>query len=116
MYSASSRPYVVFAAEHNLHLHGMFPATVVGIDGKPVNAGATPPVAPGMHAIEVEMRLQHDAGQAIRKTLEVNAEPCMRYYIASREVGQGRFEPVVATTEPIKECQKLPQAKASGGM
>jgi hypothetical protein len=115
MHSAYSQPYAQFEAEHNLQLNGLFPATVVGIDGNRINAGQTPPVRPGAHTIQVEMRLQHDAYNPEQRSLSIDAKPCTRYYIASRNAGDGRFEAVVSTTEPIKECQKL-MAKADGGM
>lgn len=100
-----SRPYAQFEAEHNLELHGLFPATVTGIDGRAIQPGSTPPVEPGVRTLLVEMRLQHDAARPIPHTLQIDAQPCTRYYIATRHVGDGRFEPVVATTEPILECR-----------
>ena len=105
MYSSYSQPYVKFEAEHNLQLSGLFPATVVAVDGKRINAGDTPPFPPGAHAVEVEMRLQHDAFSPDRKTVQVDAKPCTRYYLAARRVADSTFEALVSTTEPIKECR-----------
>ena len=107
MYSAYSKPYVKFEAEHNLALKGLFPATVLAVDGQRINAGDTPPFPPGAHAVEVEMRLQHDASSPARKTVQVDAKPCTRYYLATRRVTDNTFEAVVSTTEPIKECSHL---------
>lgn len=105
MYSSYSRPYVKFEAEHNLQLSGLFPATVLAVDGQRINAGDTPPFTPGPHAVEVEMRLQHDAYSPDRKVVQVDAKPCTRYYIATRRASDGTFEAVVSTEEPIKECR-----------
>lgn len=105
MYSAYSKPYVKFEAEHNLKLQGLFPATVVAVDGQRINAGDTPPFPPGPHAVEVEMRLQHDAFSPDRKTVQVDSKPCTRYYFATRRVTDSTFEALVSTTEPIKECR-----------
>jgi hypothetical protein len=100
-----SSPYVKFEAEHNQGLKGLFPATVLAIDGRRINAGDTPPVPPGVHTIEVEMRLQHDAYTPERKSLRVDARPCTRYYIASRKTEGGPFVAVVSHEEPIGECR-----------
>ncbi len=116
MHSSYSQPYVKFEAEHNLGLQGLFPATVVAVDGQRINAGETPPFPPGAHAVEVEMRLQHDAFNADRKTVQVDAKPCTRYYFATRRVTDSTFEALVSTTEPIKECEKVLAARQSGGM
>lgn len=105
MHARYSQPYVKFEAEHNLALKGLFPATVVAVDGQRINAGETPPFPPGHHAVEVEMRLQHDAFSPDRKTVQVDAKPCTRYYLAARRVADSTFEALVSTTEPIKECR-----------
>ena len=110
MHSTYSKPYVQFEAEHNQNLKGLFAATVTGVDGQHVNAGSTPPYPPGKRTLQVEMRAgQSDGYRAAPKTLEVEAKPCTRYYIASKRSGD-TFEPVVSHEEPIKEC------KAGGAM
>jgi hypothetical protein len=105
MYTAYSQPYVKFEAEHSQNLKGLFAATVVAVDGQRINAGDTPPFPPGMRTVDVEMRLQHDAYSPERKSIRVDAKPCMRYYLASRKTPEGPFVPVVSHEEPIKECQ-----------
>jgi hypothetical protein len=115
MHAVYSQPYVKFEAEHNQNLKGLFAATVTAVDGQHVNAGSTPPFPPGVHTLQVEMRAgQSDGYRAAPKTIEIDAKPCMRYYIASKRSGD-TFEPVVSTTEPIKECESLKAGK-SGGM
>ena len=70
-----------------------------------VNAGSTPPFPPGMRTVQVEMRAGQSPGYtAAPKTLDIDARPCTRYYIASKRAG-GTFEPVVSHEEPIKECR-----------
>ena len=103
MHSRYSQAYVKFEAENNQKLAGLFPATVLAVDGKRINAGETPPFPPGRHTVDVEMRLQHDAYSPERKSIEVEAKACTRYYIATKQDG-GRFFPVASHDEPIKEC------------
>lgn len=113
MHAQYSRPYVKFEADHNQNLKGLFAATVVGVDGKPISAGDTPPFPPGAHAVQVEWRLNQERAAAPAKTLQIDAKPCTRYYIAGKRAGDG-YEPVVSATEPIKECESL--GAKSGGM
>jgi hypothetical protein len=108
LHSSYSKPYVKFEAEHNQDLKGLFPATVVAVDGQRINAGDTPPFPPGMRTVDVEMRLQHDAYSPQRKSIQVDAKPCTRYYLASRKTPEGPFVPVVSHEEPIKECRAGP--------
>lgn len=105
MNTAYSQPYVKFEAEHNQALKGLFPATVLAVDGQRINAGDTPPFAPGTRTVEVEMRLQHDTYSPERKSIRIDAKPCTRYYLASRKTTEGPFTAVVAHEEPIRECK-----------
>jgi hypothetical protein len=100
-----SKPYVLFAGEHNQRLQGVVAANVVSIDGERIPGGAQPPFPPGTHTVEVS--LPQTAGQTapLVATITVDAKPCMRYYIGGRNLTATSFEPVIGTTEPIKECR-----------
>jgi hypothetical protein len=101
-----SRPYVLFAGEHNLRLQGIVATDIVSIDGERIPGGAQPPFPPGKRTVEVSV--PQTAGQTapIMNTITVDAQPCMRYYIGARNATATSFEAVVTTTEPIKECQR----------
>jgi len=99
-----SKPYVLFAGEHNQRLQGVVAANIVSIDGERIPGGAQPPFPHGKRTVEVA--LPQTAGQSapIMRTITIDAQPCTRYYIGARNATATEFEPVVATTEPIKEC------------
>jgi hypothetical protein len=97
--SQYSEPYAVFEAEHRKELQGVIPATVMRIDGREV-AGRKDPVKPGPHTLELAI-----AGLAERKTLSVDAQACMRYYVGARRSGAD-ITPFVSATETIGECRK----------
>lgn len=105
MYTTYSQPYVKFEAENSQKLAGLFPATVLAVDGQRINAGDTPPFPPGVHTVDVEMRLQHDTYSPERKSIRIDAKPCTRYYLASRKTPEGPFVAVVSHEEPIRECK-----------
>ena len=99
MSSVYSEPYVIFVAEHRKQLAGVIPAVIMKIDGMEA-AGRKDPVKPGSHTLELAV-----TGVADRKTLTVDAKPCMRYYVGARRTG-AEISAFVSEVEPIKECRK----------
>ena len=99
MHSVYSEPYVIFVAEHRKQLQNVIPAVIMKIDGKEA-AGAKDPVKPGRHTLELAV-----TGVADRKTLSVDARPCMRYYIGARRSG-AEISPFVSEEERILECKQ----------
>ena len=101
MGSVYSEPYVLFVAEHRKQLQNVIPAVIMKIDGQEA-AGRKDPVKPGMHTLELAV-----TGVADRKTLRVDAKPCMRYYIGARRPAPGAAEivPFVSEEERIGECK-----------
>ena len=97
-----SRPYAIFEAEHRLGTQGIVPAIPWQIDGREV-AGRKDPVPPGRHEVMVNIS---GTGEAGRKTMTIDAQPCTRYYLgAKNEPGKG-LVPMVVSSENIGECNK----------
>jgi len=99
-----SKPYVLFAGEHNQRLQGVVAANIVSIDGERIPGGAQPPFPPGKRTVEVALPQTATGSAPIMRTITIDAQPCTRYYIGARNPTATEFEPVVGTTEPIKEC------------
>ena len=99
-----SKPYVLFAGEHNQRLQGVVAANIVSIDGERIPGGAQPPFPPGMRTVEVALPQTPGQTAPISRTITIDAQPCMRYYIGARNATETSFEAAVTTTEPIKEC------------
>ena len=99
-----SKPYVLFAGEHNQRLQGIVATNVVSIDGERIPGGAQPPFPPGKRVVEVALPQTAGGSAPIVRTITIDAQPCTRYYIGARNATATEFEPVVGTTEPIKEC------------
>ena len=100
-----SKPYVIFAAEHNQSLHDVLPASIVSVDGQRIPGGSNPPFPPGTRTVEVSVPQTPGQTAPIVRTITVDAQPCMRYYIGARRATPTTYEAFVATTEPIKECK-----------
>ena len=101
MASVYSEPYVIFVAEHRKQMQNVIPAVIMKIDGMEA-AGRKEPVKPGRHTLELAV-----TGVSDRKTLEVDAKACTRYYIGARRPSPNAAEIVafVSEAEPIKECK-----------
>ena len=100
--SQYSQPYAIFEAEHRLGVQGVIPAIPWKIDGREV-AGRKDPVAPGRRAVEVNIQ---GLGEAGRKTLTIDAQPCTRYYLGAKPAAGGQIAPYVVSSETIGECRK----------
>src|SRR5690349_12009606 len=98
-------PYSLFQAARRQPAHGIEPATIMRIDEERVRPHRSPPVAPGMH--EVEVSVPAGAGRTVRLTLAVDAQPCTRYFFGARRVnGSHReWEAFVESFEAIGECR-----------
>ena len=63
-------------------------------------------VPPGRHKATLDLPPRKGFKVATQAELEIDAKPCMRYYVAARlrtQTGQG-WEPVIRHAEPIGEC------------
>lgn len=64
-------------------------------------------VAPGKHAVTVDLPPRKGFRQATQVTFDLETEACMRYYVAAKldtTVTQ-QWTPVLRSSEPIGECR-----------
>ena len=103
-----SQPYALFQAEPRLTQPGYVPAYALTIDGKPVRAGQTDPVDPGVR--EVEFSVSGPVGNNSKggTFLKVDAKPCTRYFFSAKRDSPTatQWQAFVSNTEPIGECAK----------
>ncbi len=79
-------------------------AVVSRIDGEPVAKGRAV-VAPGTRVLTVALPPRKGASVGTQESLEVQANPCMRYVVAARlDAPSGQWKPVVRQAESIGEC------------
>lgn len=111
------QPYAILETGKKSETRKEAPASISRIDGKSVrNPRKSDPLAPGKHTIDVSFSSARGLTADNIKTLEVDAKPCMRYFINARyESPTGpKWEPVVSAGQPIGECRskfKLDPAK-----
>jgi hypothetical protein len=105
-YSSYSRPYVIFEAESRQQARGVMPATLERVDGESV-LGLTHVVTPGPHTVQLIVAGSPGQAAQIRKSIEVQAEPCMRYYVGARRSSSSpEWEAFISESAPIKECTR----------
>ena len=78
------------------------------IDGKNTRTGRADPVPPGRHAIEVSVPGNRGMSNPERQTVEVDAQPCTRYYFAAKRSSptDNDWKAYVDREESIGECKK----------
>jgi hypothetical protein len=110
------QPYALFETGAKSATRKEATVGISRIDGKnPRNPRKSDPVAPGKHVLDVSFSSARGLTTDNIKKLEVDAKPCMRYFINARyESPTGPdWEPIVSHSEPIGECRnkfKLPPA------
>lgn len=111
MYSA---PYALFEPLQRMAVADTRPAFVMKIDGSNVDLGRADPVPPGKHSVEVSIPGPPGMSDPDRDTLEIDAKPCTRYYLAARRSSPTArdWKAFVAESGPIGECvRKFEAAK-----
>ena len=103
MASQYSEPYAVLDAEHRMTMKGVQPALVVSVDGKSVAGQRKHSIKPGTHQVEVSIS-GLSAGN--NKTITLDAEPCIHYFLGGKLAANGEWTASVVTTETIGECRK----------
>lgn len=85
------------------------PVIVNRVDGETVMSRPNQAVvAPGKHQVTVDLPPRKGFKIATQETFELDASPCMRYYVAARLdnlVGQ-EWKAVIRSSELIGECAK----------
>jgi len=101
-----ARPYALFEPQRQLRAADTHPAFVVKIDGRDMSIDRSEPVAPGMRTVVVSIPGSKGMSNPGRATLEVDAKPCTRYYLAARRSSRTArdWSAFVAASEPIGEC------------
>ena len=97
-------PYVLFEPARRSAVRDTVPGTIMRIDGKATSAARREPVPPGRHRLEVSVPGPLSGSE--RKTLEVDAAPCTRYFLAARRTASSsrHWEAFDESSEPIGEC------------
>ena len=105
---AYAKPYALFEAQRQTQVADTRPAFPVRIDGHNVSIDRSEPVAPGARTIVVSIPGPKGMSNPSRATLEVDAQPCTRYYLAARRSSPTArdWTPFVVGSEPIGECVK----------
>jgi hypothetical protein len=87
-----------------------FDVTIIAVDDKHyVQQGLVPiMIEPGPHKIMVQGPPTRGFPQGQMRTLELNVEPCTRYWLEARKQNQIQqdFEPAVNYEEPILGCSR----------
>jgi hypothetical protein len=101
-----SKPYALFEPQRQMQVADTRPAFVVKIDGRNVSIDRSEPVAPGMRTVVVSIPGPKGTSNPGRATLEVDAKPCTRYYLAARRSSPTArdWSAFVAASEPIGDC------------
>ena len=87
-----------------------FDVTIIAVDDKHyVQQGSIPVmIEPGPHKIVVQGPPTRGFPQGQMRTLDLNVEPCTRYWLEARKQNaiQQDFQPAVNYEEPIKGCSR----------
>ena len=102
------QPYVLFEARERSTTQDLAPATVMKVDGKNTRTGRQEPYSPGKHAVEVSVPGRKGMSNPERQTVEVDAQPCTRYYFAAKRSSptDDDWKAYVAREDSIAECKK----------
>ena len=109
------QPYAIFETGRKSETRKEAPASISKIDGKSTrNSRKSDPVEPGKHMLDVSFSSSRGLSADTIKPLEVDAKPCMRYFINARYVSPTgpTWDPIVSGSEPISECRAKFKMKA----
>ena len=102
------QPYALFQARAKSAAQDLAPATVMKVDGQNTKKpGRSDPVPPGKHAIEVSVPGAKGVSNPDRQTLEIDAKPCTRYFLAAKRSSPTAkdWQAFVEREESIGECK-----------
>jgi len=86
-----------------------FDVTIISVDGEHyVQRGVPIMITPGQHKIIVQGPPTAGFRYGEQRTLDLNVEPCTRYWLEARKQNslQQTFEPAVNYQEPISGCNR----------
>jgi hypothetical protein len=86
-----------------------FDVTIISVDGEHyVQRGVPIMITPGQHKIVVQGPPTAGFRFGEQRTLDLNVEPCTRYWLEARKENslQQNFEPAVNYQEPISGCSR----------
>ena len=86
-----------------------FDVTIISVDGEHyVQRGVPIMITPGQHKIVVQGPPTAGFRFGEQRTLDLNVEPCTRYWLEARKENslQQNFEPAVNYQEPISGCNR----------
>ena len=103
---AYSQPYALFEPQRQQQVADTRPAFVVKVDGRDVAIDRSEPVSPGMRSVVVSIPGAKGMSNPTRATLNIDAKPCTRYYLAARRSSPTArdWSAFIAASEPIGEC------------
>jgi hypothetical protein len=83
-----------------------YDTTILSVDGKSYTYNSRIKVEPGRHQIVFQTRPVFGFSYSPQKTLEVDVEPCVRYWFEAKRANglQQDFEPRVNYKQPIAGC------------
>ena len=87
--------------------HLIRPLTVNRVDDVNAQYDNRAIVAPGKHAVTVDLRARQGFHLPTQVTFDLETQPCMRYYVVGRleATTSQKWTPVVRSQEPIGECE-----------
>jgi len=102
------QPWAVFEADNSSPTADTKPATVMKIDGKNIPLGRNNVVLPGKHVVELSIPGPRGMSNPKRDTIEIDAQPCVRYRFAARRSSptDNDWKAFVGQEEPVGECKK----------
>jgi hypothetical protein len=86
-----------------------YDVTIISVDGEHYIQRGTPiMIQPGQHKIVVQGPPTAGFHYGAQRTLDLNVEPCTRYWLEARKQNalQQDFEPAVNYQEPISGCSR----------
>ena len=87
--------------------HLLRPVIVNRVDGENALPENRAVVAPGRHAVTVDLAPRKGFHTATQVTFDLETKPCTRYYVVARleATTSQKWTPVVRSEEPIGECR-----------
>jgi hypothetical protein len=99
------KPWAIVATDASLApVANLRPVVISRIDGV-ASTGREAVVAPGPHLVTVDLPPREGLRLGAQANLELQANACMRYYLAAKRDASGQgWQPVVRAAESIGEC------------
>jgi hypothetical protein len=99
------QPWVVITTDSIASTDTLRPVNVSRVDGEIVSRGRAL-AGPGLRTVTVDLPARKGLSLGTQETIELQASPCMRYFLAARlETGTGQeWKAFVRRSETIGEC------------